>query len=1031
MARATPQVVDTQLLGQGSAPIEVGSLAWFAWLEHARLFAFHCDAGSFTARRERQAGGSYWRAYRTVHGQQRRAYLGRAADLSLERLRAVAAELAEPALADTGAPLLATKLYRPRPRGARVARARLIARLDRGLAGALTLIAAPAGFGKTSLLAEWLASPNFESRVLSANSATMRQTQDSKLKIQDYHAAWLALDVGDNDPSTFTRYLVAALRTVAPAPLGAAALALLEAREAAPPATLLATIANDLAALAQGSRARYVLALDDYHMITAPTIHAGLAWLLEHLPPNLHLVIASREDPPLPLARLRAYGQLSELRAADLRFTTAEAGALLRDVMGLPISAAEADALEQRTEGWAAGLQLAALALHDRASGGDRAAFIAEFTGSNRFVVDYLAGEVLDRLPPHLREFVLRTALLDQLCAELCDAILDEGRGTKSESSSSFTLRPSSLVLDELERANLFLVPLDDQRRWYRYHQLFADVLRAQLAHTHAPELVAELHRRASAWLAEHGRADAAIEHALAAGDYIRAAELVEAAAEDLALAGRQVTAAGWLARLPAELRNQRPALSLADATVAGFSSDYAAMLAHLDITEAALARLDAPVAAPIARVVAAERALALSILGDERALELGRRALADLPERHPLRSTVVAALCYAGFYAGDLAGVSQLLEQALAAPHQHHRSIQAGLLALLAMVRRAQGRLREVRRLSTAALELAKAGDQTLPLNGALLALLLIGLTDCEQNNLDAAERALHECAQLARQHAVATYALLTDLYLAHVAVARGDYDRALGLLSSAEAAAGRYLPPANLREIAGYRALVWLWRGDLAAASAWAARYDAQEHARPPLCAYDYDRFALAQVLLAEQRWEQALSAATALVAAAEQSDHGRFLVWALLLVALAENGRGAQASADRALDRALALATPEGYVRMFVNQGAPMRALLTDRRSRLARGAGPMPMRYLDRLLATFGETARLIEPLTARELAVLRMVAQGYDNAAIAEALGVAVSTVKSHINQIFGKLGARSRIAAALRARELGLLADDG
>jgi LuxR family transcriptional regulator, maltose regulon positive regulatory protein len=1067
MARSTPQVTDDRLTSHGAAePIVVGSAAWFAWLEQASGFAFRGSAGTFTARHEARGSGMYWRAYRTINGRQRRAYLGRSADLTFERLQVVAAQLAADPLGSESSPiapaaptsvvLLATKLHIPRPSGTLIPRPRLLARLNAGLRGPLTVIAAPAGFGKTTLLASWLA-PRTEGRGLRTELvATSPSPQSSVLTAR---TAWLALDAGDNDPTIFVRYLIAALRTVMPPRIGAMALALLEAAQLPPLTTLLTTLINDLAGqglgvggwgLREGASAfpnphslspiPHVLVLDDYHVITSPAVHEALTFLLDHLPPTLRLVIASREDPPLPLARLRARGQATELRAADLRFTHDEAAAFLRDVMRLAVSADDVAALEARTEGWIAGLQLAALAMQDRA---DQAGFIAAFTGSNRFVVDYLAAEVLDRLPPSQRTFVLRTSILERMCGSLCD-VVTEIENLNIE-KPSFDRDNSQFLLEELERANLFLIPLDDERRWYRYHQLFAEVLRERLARDESPAAVAELHRRASAWFEQQGLAAEAIRHALAAGDGERAAGLVEPIAMRLALEGQQATVAAWLAELPPDLRHTRPRLALAYACVAGFNADYAAAEAYLREAETAAQAWDEEQAAVLRIEVAALRAVGGSLLGDAHATDQGRIALAQLGAGHPLHAMIAAGMSYAAFAAGDLAAADQTLRQALAAqPAQHGPSaLQAGLVAMLAMVRRAQGRLHEVRRMATEVLDATTHEERTLPLSGAFLAYLLLGLTQCEQNQLDAAEYSLRQCADLAGQYQMTMYEILAQFYLSHVLAARGDLAGALQLVEGAEARASRYLSPLNLRELVGYRVLLWLRQGNLAAASAWANDDSliADPH-RPQLTAYDNDRFALAQTLIAQRRWDEAHAAVARLLADAEASGHGRFVIWALALRALLLHAQGGTTAAFEAIERALTLGEPEGYVRIFVDQGTPMAALLQEA---AARGIAPA---YVETLLAACPRTegrglrtespdslnsvlsppsSSLVEPLSARELEVLRMVAAGEDNAQIARTLIVAVSTVKSHINHIFGKLGARNRVDAVRRAQELGLL----
>jgi LuxR family maltose regulon positive regulatory protein len=1044
MARTTPLVEHNLLSGHGGpAPIAVGSLAWFSWLDQASLFAFRSAAGSFTARREGRArGGEYWRAYRTLAGRQRRVYLGRSADLTPERLHAAAAQLAadhaepaadRPAAARAGSPapaalLLATKLYLPRPHGTLVPRRRLLARLDAGLRLPLTLIAAPAGFGKTTLLAAWLAART-EGR---GTTPLSRQSAVGSPRV-----AWLSLDASDNDPNTFLRYLIAALRAAAPA-AGALALELLEEAQPPPLTTLITALINDLAEVSQP----VVLALDDYHVITSPAVHGALTFLLDHLPPDLHLAIGSREDPPLPLARLRARGQIAELRAADLRFTPDEAAAFLHDVMGLRLDANEIAALDSRTEGWVAGLQLAALAMRDRA---DRAGFIAAFTGNNRFVIDYLASEVIDRLPAHLRAFMLRTSILERVCGSLCDTLLDQEQTTEDRRDAILELGPSSFVLEELERANLFLIALDDQRRWYRYHQLFAGVLRERLQRDTTSAEIAELHRRASSWFEQAGLLAEATQHALAARDFERAAGLIEQAALPMALDGQQATVAGWLAALPEALRRQRPRLALAQAGIDGLNSDFAAAAAQLQQAELALRGCGAEAAAAVEGEIAALRTIALSMLGDQRAIAIGRMALDKLPDRHPLRDITVAGLSYAAFYAGELAATSRMLDESLAARHGEHRpiAIRAGLIAILAMTRRAQGRLRETRRLSEQVLELTSIDGRVLPLSGALLACLLLGLAQCEQDELDAAERTLRRCGELAGQYQMTMYEILARFYLGQALAARSDLAGALGLVEQAAQAAQRYLSPRNMREIAGYRALLWLRMGNLNAAAEWAATYTREDTREGPrLTAYDFDRFALAQTLMAQGQLATARRAIEQLLDDATATNHGHFTIWSLVLHALTLYAQGDAAAALASLGRALALAEPEGYVRIFINHGAPMAALLREAR---VRGIAPA---YAERLLRAFATTESqglgndrpnssgallgsqsrlLVESLSARELAVLRLLAQGMDNAEIAGALAVTISTVKSHVNHIFGKLGVHSRLEAVLRAQELSLL----
>jgi LuxR family maltose regulon positive regulatory protein len=613
-------------------------------------------------------------------------------------------------------------------------------------------------------------------------------------------------------------------------------------------------------------------------------------------------------------------------------------------------------------------LQLAALAMQDRA---DRAGFIAAFAGSNRFVIDYLASEVLDRLPDHMRAFMLRTSILERMCGPLCDAVLDERPTTKDENDGALivrpslderpptkdkreaplVVRPSSFVLEELERTNLFLIPLDDQRRWYRYHQLLAGVLRERLQRELAGAEVAKLHRRASSWFEQSGLLAEATQHALAARDFARAADLIELSALPIALEGRQATVAGWLAALPDDLRHQRPRLALAQAGIDESNGDFAAAAAQLQQAERLIHGQETTEAIATQGEIAAMRTMALSMIGDQRATTIGRMALAQLPDRHPLREMTVAGLCYAAFYAGDLAIPSRMLEDTLAARVAEQRpiAIRTGLIAMLAMVRRAQGRLEESQRMAEQALALASHDGRVLPLSGAFLAYLLLGLAQCERNELDAAEHTLRQCAQLAGQYQMTMNEILAQFYLGHVLAARGDLNGALNLVEQAEAAAQRYLSPRNLREIAGYRVLLWLQQGNLSAAAEWAATYTREAGPdRPRLTAYDYDRFALAQTLIAQGQLEAARDAVRQLLDDAEATGHGSFAIWSLILHALILHAQGDRTAALASLERALALAEPQGYLRIVVNHGAPIAALL---RQAHARGMAPA---YIERLL-----------------------------------------------------------------------------
>ncbi len=575
---------------------------------------------------------------------------------------------------DNAGPLLETKLYIPRPRRGLVARPRLRERLGRGAESKLTLISAPAGFGKTTLLAEWLAS----------SPANERST------------AWLSLDPRDNQAATFWTYVVTALQTVAPG-VGARALSLLQEPQPPPIETVLATLLNELGAVPND----VVLVLNDYHVVDAPDVQDGMAFLLEHLPAQVHVVIATRADPALPLSRLRARGELVEIRAADLRFTPDEAAAYLNEVMGLDLGASDVAALEARTEGWIAALQLAALSIRGR---DDIAGFIAGFAGDDRYIVDYLVEEVLHRQPEEVRSFLLDTSILDRLTGPLCDAVTGQAGG--------------KAMLEALDRANLFLVPLDDRRQWYRYHQLFTDVLRARLL-DEQPDRVADLHRRACDWYEQNGERSEAIRHAMAGGDFERAATLVELALPAMNQQRQEATLRGWLEALPDELLRVRPVLSNAYAgsllvrgEVEGVEERLRDAERWLGATVEAVER-SAGRAGPMVVVdeagfrrlpgsIAVHRAGQALILGDVAGAAAHARRALDLvgEDDHLARGGAAALLALASWTRGDLEAAGRGYAAGMASLEKAgHLSDVIGCGLALADIRLAQGRLGEALR--------------------------------------------------------------------------------------------------------------------------------------------------------------------------------------------------------------------------------------------------------------------------------------------------------------------------------------------
>jgi LuxR family maltose regulon positive regulatory protein len=903
--------------------------------------------------------------------------------------------------------LLATKLRAPPSQPGFAPRPRLVERLDKGLARGLILVCAPAGSGKTALLADW--------------------AHHSQRPV-----AWLSLDAGDNDPARFWRHATAALDRARPGL--AAQVAPLLGPPAPPSFEALATaLINELAARpGEGG----VLVLDDYHLIDAQPVHASVAFLLEHRPQELQLLLASRADPPLPLARLRARGQLAELRATDLRFMPEEAGALLRGAVGPELPDDAVTALAARTEGWAAGLQLAALSLRGQP---DVAGFVAGFSGSHRYVLDYLAEEVLDRQPEPLRTFLLETSLLARLSGPLCDAVT--GRAD------------SQRLLERIERANLFLVPLDEVRGWWRYHELFADLLRARLRQRQ-PTRVAELHRAAAAWSEANGLADDAVRYALAAGDAAWAARLVERHADALLLRSEGATAQRWLAALPPGLVGSRPRLLLTQARLALLGGRVELAEGLLDAAERAsesgAGGIDEPYApstggaasllANVPATIAIDRAYLAELRGDaDRAVSFANRALAETGEGEwMLASHARGYLGVAEWLRGRLADA----ERALLSTIGRWRAAGERYLAVrgchhLGQVRRAQGRLDAALETYRLALEIAAAPDRPiLPATG----IGHVGVAEVayQRGELEVAlehvVEGIRRCRQLAYTQPLAT-GLAT---LAWIRQAEGNRTGAVDAMEEAGRVAAGPGMTTLLNPVPAQRARLLLAQGDLDAAARWTRErgLDADAAAGYPR---EPEQLVLARVLLAQDRPGQALGLLERLLAAAAAQSRIGSVIEIQGLRALAQAAGGAEAAAVASLAEALTLACPEGYVRVFADEGAPMRALL-GRLVAAQRSGQPatrgVPLDCLARLLRAVDPTrARggsagvpgLAEPLTTRELEVLELLAAGRSNQRIAQELVVSLDTVKKHVSRVLDKLGAANRTEAVARARALGLL----
>ena len=894
----------------------------------------------------------------------------------------------------TRAPLLQTKLYPPRVTRALVDRPRLRERLGGGAPPNVLLVSAPAGFGKSTLLAQSL---------LAGGPAV----------------AWLSLDAGDNDPPMFWTYVLAALRTAVP-DVGGSAQVLLESPGGTPITTVLTSLLNDLAA----SDEEVVLVLDDYHVVHAPEIHEAMSFLVDHLSPQLRIVIATRSDPPLPLARLRARGELAEVRAADLRFTEPETAAYF-GAMGLHLTDGEVTTLEGRTEGWVAALQLAALSLQGRE---DSAGFIEGFAGDDRHVVDYLVEEVVHRQPEEVRDFLLRTSVLARFSGPLADAVTGRTDGR--------------VMLETLDRDNLFLVPLDDRRRWYRYHHLFADMLQARLL-DELPGEAAELHRRAGSWHEQQGDVTTAIEHLLAAGDVDHAAHLVELSVRTMGRDRREAQLRRWMEALPEEVFVNRPVLANGHVGALMSTGETRGAEPLLRIAEGWVAQTEAapPGSLPADLVVANVAELGrlpgwvkihragLSLMAGDvpSTMDHGREAIAVLEDDDNLGHAAATALMgLASWRAGDL-------ETAAAAYAKSMRRFEAegwvadllGCAITLGDLQLTLGRLRETERTFRDALDLA--GRQSGgPLRGTPDMHVGLSKVHRERGDLEAAWAELRTSHELGDHLGMPKHPHRWRIAEADIRAAEGDLAGALTLLDEAERVYDLDFSP-DARPLAAMRARLWVRQGLLEPARAWAAERglsvsDELDYLR------EFEHVTLARILVA-QADDSVVPFLERLLAAAEAGGRLGTVLEVLVLHALASQQRGDAATAAASLARALELGEAEGYVRTFTGEGPAMATLLGHA---ARRGSSTS---YAARLLASPGSLpaaqpsgpGALVDPLSDRELDVLRLLASELNGPEIARHLVVSLNTVRTHTKNIYAKLGVGSRRAAVRRAEELGLL----
>lgn len=906
--------------------------------------------------------------------------------------------------ASTHNPLLSTKLFIPPARPGRAARARLIERMNEAVKHPLTLICAPAGYGKTTMLSEWIPQ-------------------------NEHCVTWVSLDEGDNDPVLFWRYFIAALQTL-DGQLCKSAQGILESTYLQNIEPVLSLVINELAGLDY----RFSLVLDDYHLVGNPLIDSSLTFLIEHLPHNVTLVICSRRDPALPLARWRARRTMAEIRSADLRFTREETTQLLNQVMKLDLSAPEIAALDDRTEGWIAGLQLAALSIKDHQ---DRSEFISAFTGSHRFIIDYLVDEVLGQQAEPVREFLLSTSVLKRMCAPLCNALTGRLDG--------------QAALESLEQDNLFVVPLDDHRGWYRYHQLFAEVLQARLLQIQ-PEMYTEMNCRASKWFERQGLIDQAFRYAVAAPDLERAASLVERNSISMIQRSEVFLIRSWLEILPVEFVQTRPRLVLAQGwtlVLTGQGHQLERWLAGSSVSAA----MSAP---GLPDEVAGELALLRATLArfrrePARSLELAHQALEHLSgDERGLQAGAMYTIGAAQLQMGEI----QAASKAFAAAVELGETKGGPYMALISLqelseILYKQGQLTHTIQTCRRADRMAvRWGWQTMPAAG--LARIYAGQVFYQRNELVRAARELTEGLDLL-QGSIEQFILAQGFVaLAMVQQASGDIEGAFATIQRgkdwftrmnvADTGAGTLLGSGEIR--------LRIFQDDLNAAIHWAQDStwlpEDTEPGYQQAVTLVRMRLALIRRKLEESYVQEGTAITSRLLVLAESRGWWGQVIELSLLRALIYQAQGVMAKALLDLAHALTLAGPEGYQRVFLDEGAPVRLLLLDYQGSLMKKMGAEPdneslrlMEFTNELLAAFSAApsleisnhGTLFEPLSQRELTILRLIASGRTNQEIADLLVIAVSTVKSHINHLYGKLGADRRTQAIAIARELGLLAE--